>query len=295
MAAAATSTKKPRSKKAADAVVAAADTTAIVTTGADVLSLEELLAIDGQQTHVEENIEPANPVLLEDSVILSVNAALEESNEPLGEADLLASLLDGALETDTGVVSAVVAADSVAIVSGVVAADVSGATPAPKKEPSTPRPATSDKTSVKIAHRLGDKAGDYLLLEITDAELSAEDLAAKQAEMMKGFDATSQIKVREKMVQLFGYMRNGGKLNEVMRRAFTVLIAEGQLTSGDKGNLHLNLLTKPYSAGTARAQSGQIFSLFPALKIVVKSERGIYVANPNSMILETMKAALASA
>lgn len=290
MVAATTSTKKPRSNKkaAAPAVIATADT------GAD-MSLEELLAIDGQQSHVEEIIEPANPVTLEDSVILSVNAALEESNEPLGEADLLASLLDGALETDTGVVSTVVAATVDAATSPVVAADVAPVAPAQKKEPAAPRPGTSDKTSVKIAHRLGDKAGDYLLLEITDAELSAEDLAVKQAEMMKGFDATSQIKVREKMVQLFGYMRNGGKLNEVMRRAFAVLIAEGQLTSGDKGNLHLNLLTKPYSAGTARAQSGQIFSLFPALKIVVKSERGIYVANPNSMILETMKAALASA
>ena len=166
--------------------------------------------------------------------------------------------------------------------------------PAPAKPKAaaagTVRPGVSAKTSEKIMFRLGSKAGDFLILETKDAELDEKALQAHQAELLKEFDGTSQIKVREKMVQLFGYLSGtNAKLNEVMRRAFTVLIKDGNLISGEKGNLHVDLLAKPYSVGTARAQSGQIFSLFPQLKIVNKTDRGVYVANPDSVILQMMK------
>ena len=111
-------------------------------------------------------------------------------------------------------------------------------------------------------------------------------------EVLATIDACGQKKVQEKAVMLFGYMSNGGALNEVMKRAFTVLVRDGFITSGDKGNLHANLLTKPYSLGTARAQAGQMLCLFPMLKIALKDGRGRLVANPDSLILMKVSAEL---
>ncbi|MCY1306063.1 hypothetical protein D9M70_558970 [compost metagenome] len=77
-----------------------------------------------------------------------------------------------------------------------------------------------------------------------------------------------------------------------MRRTFTVLHRDGFLTSGEKGNLQLDLLAKPYSLGTARAQSSQMFALLPLLKIATR-EKGKMVANPDSALLPQIKARLA--
>lgn len=154
------------------------------------------------------------------------------------------------------------------------------------ERPKTLRDANAKK-SEKINAALGEKASEFLLLEIGDADLSPEELAAKQKATLAAIDKLAK-KVGEKSVMLFSYMRNGGRLNEVMRRAFEVLLKDGELTSGDKGNLQLNLMAKPYSLGTARSQSNQIFSLFPALKITIKS-KGRMVPNPDSIILEKFK------
>lgn len=214
------------------------------------------------------------------------------------DANTLANFLDGALSDDVSEDELNDPSSNRVIPENTtpVAEAVHAATPAPavNKPVGTlsARPGVSAKTSEKITYRLGEKAGEYLLLETADAALSGEELKKRQEELLKSFDATRQIKVKEKMVQLFGYLSNGGKLNEVMRRAFLVLLRDDELTSGDKGNLHKDLLAKPYSVGTARAQAGQIFSLFPLLKIVKKNENGIYMPNPDSVILQQMKAAL---
>lgn len=218
----------------------------------------------------------------------SIPGALVHEEGGIVGADLLADLLDEAAQND--------AANAVASAAPANTGKIEAAakpTPAPAKPndaAGTVRPGVSAKTSEKIMFRLGSKAGDFLVLETKDAELDEAALKARQDEMLKNFDGTSQIKVREKMVQLFGYLSgSNAKLNEVMRRAFTVLLKDGNLISGEKGNLHVDLLAKPYSVGTARAQSGQIFSLFPQLKIVNKTDRGVYVANPDSVILQMMK------
>jgi hypothetical protein len=103
---------------------------------------------------------------------------------------------------------------------------------------------------------------------------------------------TTQKKVAEKIVMLFGWMRKGGSLNEVMRRTFSVLARDGFITSGTKGNLHAELLAKPYSDGTCRAQAGQMYEMLPMLKIATLSEKGKFVANPESLILMKVKAEL---
>lgn len=145
--------------------------------------------------------------------------------------------------------------------------------------------------SQKIAHRLGDKAREFLIMDIKDAELSDAELGVKQAALLKVVDLMA-VKVGEKASMLFGYLREGGKLNEVMRRTFTVLIADGFLSVGDKGNLITNLEKKPYSIGTCRSQSTQMFQLFPALGICHEREAGKLMMNPDSTILLKMKAEL---
>jgi hypothetical protein len=176
----------------------------------------------------------------------------------------------------------------------------------PPKAPKPPKPPkayaptfASSKRSEVLASKLGEKMGEFLLLEVSDVELDAEALTTKQSDLLKLLDtrpgtgeSSTQKKVAEKIVQLFAYMRGGGALNEVMRRAFEALMKDGALTSGDKGNLHASLLEKPYSVGTCRAQAGQIFAMFPMLKITIKDGKGRQVANPDSLILMKISAML---
>jgi hypothetical protein len=90
---------------------------------------------------------------------------------------------------------------------------------------------------------------------------------------------------------LFGWLKNGGTLNEVMRRAFVEMAKDGCLTSGKNGNLHATLLAKPYSGPTAASQGNQIFMLFPALKIAIK-EKGKLIPNPDSLLLAKVNSLL---
>lgn len=173
--------------------------------------------------------------------------------------------------------------------------------PKEPKEPKAPRVTyVGNKASDVLKARLGDKTNEMLVLEVEDASLDPAELEAKQSELLKLLNTrpgtsdggATQKKVAEKIVMLFSYLKNGGKLNEVMLRTFTVLAKDGYLTSGDKGNLHAELLAKPYSVGTARAQAGQMFAMMPMLKIVTKEEKGRYVLNENSMVFMAVKAQL---
>jgi hypothetical protein len=157
-------------------------------------------------------------------------------------------------------------------------------------KPKEPRMPAHAKKSEKVSFVLGEKKSEFLVLEMDDALLDAEALQAKQDEVLAEIDKLA-IKVGEKAVMLFGWLTKGGSLNEVMRRTFAVLIKDGELTSGDKGNLQTDLLGKPYSLGTARSQSNQMFMLMPALKVTIK-EKGRMVLNPNSTIMMKAKAEL---
>ncbi|MEJ7805010.1 MAG: hypothetical protein WKG03_03690 [Telluria sp.] len=158
---------------------------------------------------------------------------------------------------------------------------------APAKEPKPPR-ATSVTHSpgALLKVKLGEKAKDYLTFSMADATLDADALDAKQAAFIDRMNDSEAIadKVKEKMTMFLVWLTKGGDLNEVMRRALTVLHADGELTSGDKGNLQLNLLAKPYSVGTARSQANQCFMFFPELGLAIK-EKGRMVPNPDSALL----------
>jgi hypothetical protein len=152
--------------------------------------------------------------------------------------------------------------------------------------PKEPRPTSvSHKPGDLLVAKLGSKWREFVVFDDADAAdtLVLEKSQDEFVERMNDPKAIAD-KVREKAIMLFTWLKNGGELNEVMRRAFTVLHDQGQLTSGDKGNLQQNLLTKPYSLGTARSQANQMFMLFPELRLTVKHKGGM-VPNANSVLL----------
>jgi len=70
-----------------------------------------------------------------------------------------------------------------------------------------------------------------------------------------------------------------------MKRALDCLAADGKLTTGDKGNLHLNLLTKPYSTAAARSMGRNTLTVMEKTKMIVLSTKGEYLPNPESLFL----------
>lgn len=171
-------------------------------------------------------------------------------------------------------------------------------TSAPKK-PSTARTTyVNAKASEVLKSRLNGDVAGTIVLEFGDADLTPEQLAAKQSELLdllnvrphQSKDGSTQKKVAEKVVMLFAYLKNGGGLNEVLRRTFTVLAKDGYVQMGKTGNLTADLLAKPYSPGTANAQGGQMMQMLPLLRIALPdtANKGRLVVNPESVIFSRM-------
>lgn len=163
-------------------------------------------------------------------------------------------------------------------------------TPKEPKEPKAPRvTSTTHKPDERLMALLG---GDKTWLGFikSDDTLAAERRADQFLADMHDRDAIAD-KVKDKAIMLLTWIASGkdtSALNEVLLRSFSVLFKDGELTSGNKGNLQTNLLSKPYSPGTASSQSSQMFMLFPLLGITLK-EKGRMIPNPDSAILEVMK------
>ncbi len=164
------------------------------------------------------------------------------------------------------------------------------------KEPKEPKEPKAPRVT-SITHKPGDRllallGGDkaWLAFNKQDDDEAADKRATDFIEAMNDRDAIAD-KVRDKAVMLITWMASGkdtSALNEVLLRAFTVLFKDGELTSGAKGNLQTNLLSKPYSPGTAASQANQCFMLFPILG-VTKREKGRMVIDPDSAIVDVMK------
>ena len=255
---------------------------------ADEALLDDLFSDFTLADEIDADVTPVAEV---DADVAELQAAIQfDENQSLG----------GLIEA-TDIVEVPVVAE--AEVAPVVAAK---AKKEPKvKEPSIPRVSFNNaKPSDVLLSRLGGSP-DEIVLEFSDTELSAEKLQANQQKLLELLNirpsseaavtsgSSTQKKVGEKAIMLFSWLKSGGKMNEVMLRTFKVLIRDGHISTGDKGNLHLELLTKPYSTGTARAQSGQMMKLLPMLKIATL-EHGKLVANPDSVILVKVKSELFS-
>ena len=140
-------------------------------------------------------------------------------------------------------------------------------------------------TSLRILSKLGAESVDYTTLTPADAAKSDEEIVE---DFSRTVDAMAMY-VSDKAVNLFTFLKVGGGLNEVTRRGFEVLLKDECITGGDKGNLVVNLLSKPYSLGTAKSQSNQIIQLFTDLKIGTRSGRGAVMINQESVILHRVK------
>jgi hypothetical protein len=162
--------------------------------------------------------------------------------------------------------------------------------PKEPKEPKAPRiTSTTHKPDERLMALLG---GDKTWLGFikTDDTAAAERRADQFLADMHDSKAIAD-KVKDKAIMLLTWIASGkdtSALNEVLLRSFQVLLTQGELTSGNKGNLQTNLLSKPYSPGTAASQANQIFMLFPILGITVR-EKGRMVVNPDSAIVDVMK------
>jgi hypothetical protein len=248
------------------AVTAAVDTTA----NDDDAILAAMLAAD------DEIVETA----ASDDEIMAVAASIEKAES-----------IEALYADDAAAADVIVAAADVPATDAAVVTEKKAKAPKAPKAPKVPRiTRVTGKESAVLAAKLGDKVGDFLVLETADAALDADALKAKQDDVLTSIDALAK-KVGEKATMLFGWMKNGGTLNEVMKRTFTVMARDGELTSGNKGNLQTDLLSKPYSPGTSASQANQMFMLLPALKITIK-EKGKMVPNPDSLIYMKAKAEL---
>ena len=162
--------------------------------------------------------------------------------------------------------------------------------PKEPKEPKAPRvTSTTHKPDERLMALLG---GDKTWLGFikSDDTLAAERRADQFLADMHDRDAIAD-KVKDKAIMLLTWIASGkdtSALNEVLLRSFSVLFKDGELTSGNKGNLQTNLLSKPYSPGTAASQANQMFMLFPILGITQR-EKGRMVINPDSAIVDVMK------
>jgi hypothetical protein len=166
--------------------------------------------------------------------------------------------------------------------------------PEEPKEPAPPRMTKiTHKPGDLLKAKLGAKAGDYLTFSMKDADLSVDEIIAKQEAFIARMNDNEAIadKVRDKIQMLLTWMATGGNLNVVLNRTLRQLHLDGHLTSGDKGNLHINLLEKPFSPGTARSQGNQMFMVLPELGITTK-EKGRMVANPDSALLPIINSLL---
>jgi hypothetical protein len=175
-------------------------------------------------------------------------------------------------------------------------ADASTALPAPTQDPSaaaaaapakarTPRVHYVNKTD-RIKARLGANLGNYLVLEIADADLEGDALKAKQDETLAVIDAMS-VKVKNRASLLLDFLSGKtGKPNEILKRALDVLAADGKITTGDNGNLHKNLLAKPYSVSAARAMGRNTVTVMEKTKMIVAgANKGEFLPNPSSLFL----------
>jgi hypothetical protein len=261
--------------------IKAVESTTAVPAGV-IASADNIDALLAEMGVPEVEVTTVDPTVIDiDSVVAAV--ARDEAYAKAGAEDDPYTLANPDIETDTHAEEA-----------PAVEAETKPAKEKKAKTPKEPKEKKEriffSKQSDRIAHQLGDKLSEFMLLELGDATLTGDDLKAKNAEVLTSIDTTAK-KVGEKANMLFKWMNKGGDLNEVMARAFKVLVRDGELTSGDKGNLQLDLVSKPYSMGTARSQANQIFMLFPILKITMK-EKGKMVPNPDSLIFMKAKAQL---
>jgi len=166
-----------------------------------------------------------------------------------------------------------------------------GAAPKKDKEPKEPKEKKAPvmrkhyaNKSERVTDKLGAELGAYTVLELSDASLTGDELATKQAETMEIMKAAG-VKIQMRMGYLMEFAAGkASELNLVATTALKVLKTDGKITTGESGNLHLELVKK-YSKGSANSMGNNTIAAMRSLKMISLSAKGEYVANPTSLFL----------
>lgn len=255
--------------------------------------------MQNQNAVVEESFADLDGLDFLDELEDMVNEEILVSHQEViadDETDLLVSVVNEAESEEE--MAEIYAAQEPQIVETVEMTSVDGGevvimSPAESVELAEPVVAKVRKTKAtnpadRIISKLGTAAIDFTTLT---PDCAALDETA-QLEQFATTVNSMALYVSDKAVNLFTYLQTGAGLNGVTARGFEVLLRDGQLVGGDTGNIVQNLLSKPYSLGTARSQSNQLLQLFTDLKIGTRTGRGVVVTNPDSVILERVKTIL---
>lgn len=162
------------------------------------------------------------------------------------------------------------------------------AAPVKTKKASTPRVSygtTADGKVRRLKDKLGDSAAEYTVLTLDDAGLDEQALAAKVDETF-GLIAKMNKKEANRAAMFIEFVAGKkSQMNNVLKRVLQVLAADGYLTTGMQGNVMVDLLSVPYSAGAARAMGGNTIGMYEDLAVLKADGKGRFIANPDSLLL----------
>lgn len=155
------------------------------------------------------------------------------------------------------------------------------------KKPAEPRIFFGRNRMGRLEHRLGSDLDDIMLLEFSELKLDAQ--AREDRVMMhKGDFTLFAVKVQARGTSIIEYASGKAQgLNPVIETTLRLLAKDRQVVMGDKGNLFAKL-SSLYTPGSARAMGNSAMGALEALKLVVMSEKGKFVANDQSTLLERL-------
>ncbi len=123
-----------------------------------------------------------------------------------------------------------------------------------------------------------------------DAVLDSDEGPLSEDQMINLMKDVTQIKVREKVLNLCNHIMNGRELNRYTQIAVKILV-DAQL-DGCKpvtmADLKKGYEEAGYKPGTVNAQAGQLMALFRAMGMAKGNGRGILEPNINSVLLDAL-------
>lgn len=146
-----------------------------------------------------------------------------------------------------------------------------------QSENTGPKRKVFEKESEAIRYYMGEQP---IVLDATTPE---DQYEAQSAAVLAEVDATKQKKVREKAVNAFWSVatQNPAKLSKYTKIAISVLRDKGSVTGPELKAA----MADHMAASTASAQSGQMLSLLPLLRIANKDGKTL-VLNENSVLAD---------
>lgn len=164
------------------------------------------------------------------------------------------------------------------------ATDVVPVAAAKVKKVAVPRKHYTDKTE-RLKDKLGAGLSEYSVLTLADAEVSDEELVAKMEETMVIIRSLNK-KEQNWAVKFIEYLAGKkSSISEVTGTILKLLHEDGQITTGNEGNVFKKLVARPYSPGAARAMGGNNVGMLKDLKLILEDGKGKYIANPDSLLL----------